>query len=125
MEKRDPKPLYLTLAATTAVGVFFIPKATWTGASVMIACCLMTAFLSRERVEDERVEHLKLRAIRLALVAAAIVAFLHAWLMKARRHGNEPLQFLSGFDLLIITMLIALGLFHYWRWQDGRADKAG
>jgi hypothetical protein len=25
-----------------------------------------------------------------------------------------------AFNQIIVTMLIALTLFHYWRWQDGR-----
>lgn len=124
MEKHDLKYLYLTLAATTAAGVFFAP-ATWPGASVMIAVCLLTTFLSPEKIEDERVEHLKLKAIRLALIFSATVVFLQAWAVKALSRDHTALHYLSAFDLLIIAMLIALGLYHYWRWQDGRTGGAG
>lgn len=125
MEKHDLKPLYLTLAATTGAGVFFVPNATWPGASVMVAVCLLAAFLSRERIEDERVELLKLKAIRVALVFSALVVFLQAWAVKILNRHRAALHYLSAFDLLIIAMLIALGLYHYWRWQDGRTDRTG
>jgi len=125
MEKQDLKPLYLTLAATAAGGVFFVPNATWSGASVMIAGCLLGAFLRREKIEDERVEHLKLKAIRSGLTLAAIVVFLQAWAVKVLSRDRAAVHYLSAFDLLIIAMVVALSLFHYWRWQDGRADGAG
>lgn len=119
MEKHNLKYIYLTLAAVTAAGVWFIPNATWAGAAVMIAVCLMTAFFSPEKVEDERVEHLKLKALRIALVVSGFVVFGQAWLAKGLGRG-VAIYYLSAFDLLIIAMLIALGLFHWWRWQDGR-----
>ena len=122
MEKHELKPLYLTLAATSAAGVFFVPNATWSGASAMVAVCLLTAFLSRERIEDERVEHLKLKAIRVALVFSALVVFLQAWAVKVLSRDRAALYYLSAFDLLILAMVVALSLFHYWRWQDGRAE---
>jgi hypothetical protein len=31
---------------------------------------------------------------------------------------------LSAFEVLILILLIALGLFHYWRWQDGCPSKS-
>ncbi len=116
------KPLYLTLAAMTAAGTFFVPNATWPGASVLVATSLAVAFLSKEKIEDERVEHLKLQAIRLAFAVSMILAFLQAWLMATLRGGQMTHYFLSAFDMIILTMLIALSLYYYWRWQDGRAD---
>ena len=121
MEKHELKYIYLTLAATTAAGCWFSDDFRWSGAAVLIATCLMVAFFSREKAQDERVEQLKLKALRLALPVSAFAVFGHAVLLKLTS-GNRPgLRYLSAFDLLIIAMVIALALFHYWRWQDGRA----
>lgn len=122
MEKHKLKYLYLTLAITTAAGSLYSADFRWSGASVMIATCLMVAFFSREKEHDERVEQLKLKAVRLALAVSALVVFGHALLLKLTSGGRTGLRYLSAFDLLIIAMVIALGLYHYWRWQDGRAE---
>lgn len=124
MEKHDLKYLYLTLAVTTAAGSLYNADFRWSGASVLIATCLMVAFFSREKEQDERVEQLKLKAVRLALPLSAFAVFGHALLLKLTSGGRTGLRYLSAFDLLIIAMVIALGLYHYWRWQDGRAAKA-
>ncbi|AOS43341.1 hypothetical protein Verru16b_00384 [Lacunisphaera limnophila] len=120
MENHSLKYLYLTLAATTAAGSLYNPDFRWSGASVMVATCLMVVFFSREKEQDERVEQLKLKSIRLALPVSAVAVFGHALLVKLTRGGQPGLRYLSAFDLLIIAMVIALGLYHGWRWQDGR-----
>lgn len=113
------KPLYLTLAASSVAGYFYVPKANWPACSLVIAACLLVTFLGREKIEDERVEHLKLKAIKAAFAASFILVFLYTWLIATIRQEGWRNQFLSAFDLIILVMLIALGLFHYWRWQDG------
>lgn len=125
MEKHELKYLYLTLAAATAAGSLFNSDFRWSGASVTIATCLMVAFFSREKEQDERVEQLKLKALRLALPVSAFAMFGHALVLKLTSGGRTGLRYLSAFDLLIFAMVIALGLFHYWRWQDGRTEKSG
>lgn len=120
MEKQNLKSLYLTLAASSAAGTFLIPKATWAGTSVLTAVCLMTTFFSQEKNHDERVDHLKLKAVRFALIASGFIAFGHAWASKGFGPAGHAVRYLSAFDILIVAMVIALGLFHYWRWQDGR-----
>jgi hypothetical protein len=82
MEKQNLKYLYLTLAATTAAGSLYSADFRWSGASVLIATCLMVAFFSREKDQDERVEQLKLKAIRLALPVSAFAVFGHALVLK-------------------------------------------
>jgi hypothetical protein len=84
---------------------------------------LMYLFFSKERIEDERVQMLKLRAL--------CVAFFNAWAITGIvRFGvylqdrSVPPQTMSAYDVLFVTLIIALGLFHYWRWQDGRAGNA-
>jgi hypothetical protein len=123
MENQNLKSLYLTLAVTAAAGYFFMPKANWAGCSLMIAACLLVAFLGKERIEDERVEHLKLKAIKAAFAAAFVLVFLYTWLIATIRQVGWREHLLSAYDMIILTMLIALGLYHYWRWQDGRAER--
>jgi FlaA1/EpsC-like NDP-sugar epimerase len=114
------KTLYLTLAATAAAGYFYVPNATWPGISLMIAACLLVSFFGKERIEDERVEHLKMKAIKSAFAGAFILVFLYTWLIASLRQEGWKEHLLSAYDLIIVTMLIALVLYHYWRWQDGR-----
>lgn len=118
------KPLYLTLAASSVAGYFYVPNANWSACSLMIAACLLVTFLGREKIEDERVEHLKLKAIKAAFAASFAIVFIYTWLIATVRREGWRNQFLSAYDLIIMVMLIALGLFHYWRWQDGRAVRA-
>jgi hypothetical protein len=93
------------------------------GADMVYVMGLMYLFFSKERIEDERVQMLKLRAL--------CVAFFNAWAITGIvRFGvylqdrSVPPQTMSAYDVLFVTLIIALGLFHYWRWQDGRAGNA-
>jgi len=45
-------------------------------------------------------------------------------LLGSIQKGSAAVLVLSGFDALILVLLIALGLYHYCRWQDGR-EKTG
>lgn len=114
------KPLYLAWAVVSAASYFFMSAPDWFGCSVSVAACLLAIFFTPEKMEDERVEHLKLKAIRAAFVASFFLVLLQAWSIG---RGPRTGHFLSAFDLIIIAMLIALGLFHYWRWQDGRERR--
>ena len=114
------KSLYLTLAVAAAAGYFYVPHANWPACSLLVAACLLVAFLGKEKIEDERVEHLKLKAIKAAFAGAFVLVFLYTWLIATIRQEGWRSHFLSAYDLIILVMLIALGLFHYWRWQDGK-----
>ena len=70
------------MPSTTAAGSLYSADFRWSGASVLIATCLMVAFFSREKEQDERVEQLKLKALRLALPVSAFAVFGHALLLK-------------------------------------------
>lgn len=123
MKRSNPKSLYLTLALVAAASYFCLPRSNWPVCSFMVAACLLGAFWGREKVEDERVEHLKLKAIKLAFGAAYILVFLYTWAMSAIHGTAWHRHFPSAFDMIILMMAIALGLYHYWRWQDGREAK--
>ena len=85
---------------------------------------LAMLLFSRERVHDERVEHLKLKAISYGLVASLLTASLCNTGSKMLKISYPRLT-LSAFEVLILILVIALSLFHYWRWQDGREKALG
>ena len=92
------------------------------GADLAYVMGLIYLFFSKEQVEDERVQHLKLKAI--------CVAFFNGWaitgvvrFMVYLQDRSKPPATMSAYDAMFLTLVIALGLFHYWRWQDGRSLK--
>jgi hypothetical protein len=91
------------------------------GGSDMLAAALALFFFARETVNDERVDSLKLKAIRIGLVSGLCVLLIWNGVM-AREYA---LPRISAFDAVSVIMLAAIGLFTYWRWQDGQAEKAG
>jgi hypothetical protein len=94
----------------------------WPSSSATIAMLLAILLFSRERFHDERVDHLKLKAISYGLATGLFTAsFLNLGWKFLRL--TSPRLTLSAFEVLILIQLIALSLFHYWRWQDGR-EKA-
>lgn len=76
----------------------------------------------RERFHDERVDHLRLNAIGYRLATGLFTASLFNLGWKILMITSLRLT-LSAFEVLILILVIALSLFHYWRWQDGR-EKA-
>src|SRR5882757_3451578 len=94
----------------------------WASSSGIIAMALAVMLFSRERVHDERVEQLKLKAISYGLVTGLFTASLLNTSRELLKISFLHLP-LSAFEVLILILVIALMLFHYWRWQDGRMDK--
>jgi hypothetical protein len=83
---------------------------------------LMMIFFAKERIDDERVQQLKLRAMFTAMSSGFVVAlaahhYLHVFI-QGDLTAMPPVMTAWGF--LAGILLIALGLFHYWRWQDVR-----
>ncbi|MBI3885288.1 MAG: DUF2178 domain-containing protein [Opitutae bacterium] len=94
--------------------------------SVTASTGLMMIFFAKERIEDERVQQLKMKAMFTAMsigmgltLFAYNTAFMVVRGVSASRPEMSALEFLAG------VLAIALGYFHYWRWQDGRAGGAG
>ena len=88
----------------------------------------MLVFFSRESIHDERVEGLKLKAISAAFSVSFTLTLILNWLLN--RDFDVTRDFdgrtgvwrsISAFDLIIVTMAVALALFHHWRRQDGDA----
>lgn len=89
----------------------------------MIAAALFMLWLVPERVDDERVKQLKLKAITWGYIGGFLLVVLSENVGRTM-FRLKALPVFSAFDVLIVLTALALGLFHYWRWQDGRtADR--
>jgi hypothetical protein len=106
-----------------------VPGASWIRTSAAIAAGLMMLFFSREAIDDERVRDLKLKAISGAFAASFTLTLIVNWFLNRdfnpRRDfdgASGVLRSISAFDLIILTMVAAIGLFHYWRVQDAQAQ---
>lgn len=89
---------------------------------------LMMIFFAKERIDDERVQQLKMKAMFTAMSSGIMFTFLaHHYVSRVlggwRGDENASIPTMSAWEFLAGILLIALGLFHYWRWQDGRADR--
>ena len=111
----------VVIQLAVVVGSFLIFREPWPAASASIALALALIFFTREPNHDERVEQLKLKAISVGFGVGLIVMTIFSLLGKIPL-GITHLPALSGIDSMILVLLIALGLFYYWRWRDGRAD---
>lgn len=90
----------------------------WRGFSTVLAFCLAGLFFLPEKIDDERVRSLKLKAISFAFGGGFL---LLVWV--ERFAVNYFKHTLCAYDFIVFVMGIALGLFNYWRWQDGRVSK--
>ncbi len=98
---------------------------------VTVSLALMMLFFAKEPVNDERVDQLKMKALFWAMsvgVGGTAVAryYLH-WMLSAVSSipRSRPYQELTAYEFISSVFLIALGLFHYWRWQDARPRESG
>jgi hypothetical protein len=87
---------------------------------------LMLVFFAKERINDERVQQLKMKAMFTAMsMAFGAILVTHAdyldFLLLANS-GRRP-SVMSAPEFLAGMLLVASGLYYYWRWQDGRGDR--
>lgn len=104
---------------------YVVPGASWVRTSAAIAAGLMMIFFSKEPVDDERVQDLKLKAVNAAFSVSFTLTLIVNWLFNRRFDVTRDFdgttgvwRSISAFDLIILMMASALGLFHYWRVQD-------
>jgi hypothetical protein len=95
----------------------------WSLASSMITGALFMLLFVPERVDDERVKQLKLKAITWGYVGGLILVVVYENIGRFV-FRIKALPVFSAFDVLIILTALALCLFRWWRWQDGRAARA-
>jgi hypothetical protein len=105
---------------------YAIPGAFWNRTSAAIAAGLMMLFFAKETINDERVQDLKLKAVNSAFSVSFTVTLIFNWFLNRNfditRDFNGATgvwRSISAFDLIILTMTIAIVLFHRWRVQDG------
>ncbi len=108
-----------------------IPGAFWLRTSAALAGGLMMIFFSREAIHDERVQDLKLKAINGAFSVSFTLTLIVNWFLNRDFDVTRDFDGTTGtwrsitaLDLIILTMVIALGLFHYWRLQDSESAHA-
>lgn len=96
--------------------------------STAVCIGLMLVFFAKERVEDERVQLLKMKAMFTAMSTGIGFTFMaHNWIQRVksgwRGDAYAPIPEMSAWEFLAGILLIALALFHFWRWQDGRSTN--
>jgi hypothetical protein len=131
MESATVKRLGALLVLVGAPALHYaIPGAFWLRTSAAIAAGLMMIFFAREPIHDERVQDLKLKAVSGAFSVSFTLTLVFNWFLN--RDFDVTRDFdgttgiwrsISAFDLIILTMVIALGLFHYWRLQDSESRQ--
>lgn len=111
---------------------FAVPGAFWIRTSAAISAGLMMIFFSQESINDERVQDLKLKAVNAAFSVSFTLTLILNWFLNrdfdAARDVSDTLggyRSISAFDLIILTMIVALALFHYWRLRDSDPQHAG
>jgi hypothetical protein len=94
--------------------------------SVSASIGLMMIFFAKERLNDERVQQLKMKAMFTAMGSGLAVTLpvQHYAFVLLRGTLDAVPPTLSAWEFLAGVLLIALGLYHYWHWQDGR-DPVG
>lgn len=117
--------IIITLASVP-LGIF---TRDWLLFQVTLCFGLMMQFFAKERINDERVEQLKMKALFMTMsvgLGFGMIAQYYLYLIfpALRLNPEKAYQPLSVYEFLSVVFLIALGLFHYWRWQDGRVSPA-
>jgi membrane protein YdbS with pleckstrin-like domain len=110
---------------------YALPGAFWIRTSAAIAAGLMMIFFSQEPINDERVQNLKLKAVNAAFSVSFTLTLIINWLLNREfditRDFNGATgnwRSISAFDLIVLSMVIALALFHYWRFQDSHSTDS-
>jgi hypothetical protein len=101
-----------------ALGIFG-----WSISSPMIAAGLFLLLFAPERINDERVKQLKLRAIMCGYAGGFVAISLHNF-VDSFATPEIGFNHLSAYDSFAFATAIALVLFYYWRWLDGRATSS-
>jgi uncharacterized membrane protein len=126
--KRLGAAIVLVLAPALHVA---IPGPSWIRTSAAVAAGLMMIFFSRERIHDERVQDLKFKALNAAFSVSFALTLIVNWFLNRDFDPTRDfagatgvLRSISAFDLIVLTMVVALALFHYWGYQDAAASSA-
>ncbi len=108
----------LTLAGAN---LLLLPRFGWSEASIMVVGGLFMLLFTPEATNDERVQSLKLKAISWGYAAGALGTLVYEVMRRSISYGGWPE--LTPYDSLIAVTALALCLFRYWRWMDGRLGE--
>ena len=128
MSSATAKRLGLLLVLVGAPALHYaVPGASWIRTSAALAAGGMLVFFTREPIHDERVQDLKLKALSAAFSVSFTLTLILNWFLNREFDPRRDFdgatgvwRSISAFDLIIVTMGVALALFHYWRHQDAR-----
>jgi hypothetical protein len=112
----------LLILAVAAFHVLVYGLRDWSSDNTPYVGGLLLLFFWRETIDDERVKSLKLRALTVAVVIGYGVSVAARIAVMVQKRTDLP-KSISAFDFLFVVIFTAFVLFHYWRWQDGRASK--
>lgn len=113
---------YMGTGFVVWAGIVMAAGMSWSLGSTFLATGLFQLLIAPEKIDDERVKQLKLQAIFWGYGIGYALVALHNFASQ-RPLSLIPPTVLTAFDGFIIATTFALGLFHYWRWQDGRAEN--
>jgi hypothetical protein len=118
----NPRIAFVTKIATAVLLgfillIFALTDASWRGAAFMSSMCLALLFFLPGRTDDERVGSLKLKALSIGFMGGLALTF---WRESQSRRWEMPV---TSYDFMCFALAIALGLFHFWRWQDARPGR--
>jgi hypothetical protein len=108
-------------------GLFFVLLAglnyfqlgfSWAIASGTMTAGLFMLLFTPERIDDERVREWKFKAIAWGFAGGLLGVVLYDMMVMSLQITVWPV--LSAYDSLLIVTALALGLFHFLRWRDGR-----
>lgn len=124
MKPHFTKLVWLGFALAGAPFVYwFAPgKQVWAHAAAVAAVGLGLFFFSRETGDDERVQQLKLRALRVSFLPTLVLCLAFNMMVLNPSEPDLTTRSVSAFDFAALMMLGSSALFHFWRWQDGRAS---
>jgi uncharacterized PurR-regulated membrane protein YhhQ (DUF165 family) len=119
------KLAWIAFALAGAPFVYFVApgKGEWIHAAAVLAVGLAMFFFASESNNDERVAELKLKAVKLSFVPALGVTLLINMVVLNPDEPDLVSHSLSAFDFAGLVMLASMVLFHFWRWEDGRATR--
>ena len=90
------------------------------GADTAYVLALLLLFFSKETHDDERVQELKLKAVTIGFFVGWVVVGAVRFGVYLQNRSVTP-RTMSAYDAMLVMLLIAHALFHFWRYQDGRS----
>lgn len=85
---------------------------------------MLFLFFGNERIEDERTNGLRLKALTVSFVVGYSVVVAVYVVVTSQKLVGFP-RIVSAFDFMLVMLIVAFSLFHFWRWQDSSRSCSG